>query len=63
MDGFLLVDKPLNLSSFDVIRKLNKRFMLGRSGRKIGHGGTLDPLATGLMVIAIGTATRLLTYF
>lgn len=63
MDGFLLVDKPVGLSSFDVIRRLNRRFMIGRSGRKIGHGGTLDPMASGLMVIAIGKATRLLPYF
>ena len=63
MDGFLLVDKPVGMSSFDVIRRLNRRFMIGRSGRKIGHGGTLDPMASGLMVIAIGKATRLLPYF
>lgn len=63
MDGFLLVDKPVGMSSFDVIRRLNRHFMIGRSGRKIGHGGTLDPMASGLMVIAIGKATRLLPYF
>lgn len=63
MDGFLLVDKPLGLSSFDVIRRLNRRFMIGRSGRKLGHGGTLDPMATGLLVVAVGRATRLLQFF
>jgi tRNA U55 pseudouridine synthase TruB len=53
-DGFLLIDKPLNWTSFDVIAFLRKK--IGVKG--IGHTGTLDPLATGLMVIGVGKATR-----
>ena len=63
MHGFILVDKPRGPSSFEVLRKLNKRFNLGHSGHKIGHGGTLDPMASGLLVVAIGKATRLLQFF
>lgn len=50
----LLVDKPKGISSFDIIRRLRKRF--GRI--KMGHAGTLDPLATGLMIIGIGAGTK-----
>lgn len=57
--GFLLVDKPLEWTSHDVVAKLR-----GITGiRKIGHGGTLDPLATGLLVIGIGRATKRLEQF
>lgn len=52
----LLVDKPKGISSFDVIRQL--RTELGV--RKIGHAGTLDPLASGLMILGVGEATKLL---
>ena len=54
MDGLLLVDKPIGITSFDVIRRL--RFVTGI--KKIGHAGTLDPLATGLMLILIGGACK-----
>ncbi len=54
MNGLLLVDKPLGITSFDVIRRLRRI----TSVKKIGHAGTLDPLATGLMLILIGTATK-----
>ena len=63
MNGFLLVDKPTGISSFGVIQQLNKRFSIQRNAKKIGHGGTLDPNASGLLVIAVGKATRLLRYF
>ncbi len=63
MNGFILVDKPLGQSSFGVIKDLNHRFSVERRFGKIGHGGTLDPFATGLLVIAIGKATRLLRFF
>ncbi|MFT7327855.1 MAG: tRNA pseudouridine55 synthase [Crocinitomicaceae bacterium] len=53
----LLVHKPVGISSFDVIRRL--RVILGI--RKIGHAGTLDPLAHGLMIVGIGTGTKKLT--
>ena len=50
----LLVNKPLQWTSFDVVNKL--RFILGT--RKIGHAGTLDPLATGLLIICTGRMTK-----
>ena len=49
-EGFLLIDKPAGFTSYDVIRYLKKR--LGKV--KIGHAGTLDPFATGLLIIAVG---------
>jgi len=58
INGFLLVNKPLNFTSFDVIAKVRKAFNI----KKVGHTGTLDPLATGLMVIGIGRATRFLEF-
>ena len=50
----LLVDKPINWTSFDVVRKI--RFMT--KTRKVGHAGTLDPLATGLLIICTGKFTK-----
>lgn len=57
----LLVDKPLAWTSFNVVGKVRYllRYRLGYSKIKVGHAGTLDPLATGLMVLCIGRATRL----
>lgn len=57
MRGFLLLDKEKGITSFDLVRRARK--ILGV--RKIGHSGTLDPLATGLMVLAVGEATKLLS--
>jgi tRNA pseudouridine55 synthase len=58
--AILLVDKPKGLTSFDVIRRLRKRFGI----KKMGHAGTLDPMATGLLVVLIGReATRLQDQF
>ncbi len=54
MNGILLVDKPQGWTSHDVVAKL--RGVLGE--RRIGHSGTLDPMATGLLVVFIGRATR-----
>jgi len=56
-DGIILIDKPSGITSFDVIRKLRR--VIGV--RKMGHAGTLDPLATGLLIIGVGTATKELT--
>lgn len=56
--GILLVDKPGGLTSHDVVARVRKAF----GTRKVGHAGTLDPMATGLLVIGIEGATRLLTY-
>lgn len=55
---FLNIYKPKGITSFDVIFKLRKRFGI----KKIGHSGTLDPLADGVMQVAVGNATRLLDY-
>jgi len=56
----ILVDKPLGWTSFDVVNKLrwNLRQRLGVKKLKVGHAGTLDPLATGLLVICIGKHTK-----
>src|SRR5581483_1981430 len=54
--GFLLVDKPKGVSSFFVVKSLRKILNI----RRIGYAGTLDPLATGLMIVAVGEATKLL---
>lgn len=55
LHGVLLVDKPAGQTSFDVIRKLKSRV----KPSKIGHAGTLDPMATGLLPLCIGEATKL----
>jgi tRNA pseudouridine55 synthase len=55
MDGVLLIDKPAGLTSHDVVARLRR--ILGE--RRLGHTGTLDPIATGLLVIVAGKATRL----
>jgi tRNA pseudouridine55 synthase len=56
--GILLVDKPGGLTSHDVVARTRKAF----GTRKVGHAGTLDPMATGLLVLGVEGATRLLTY-
>jgi len=55
LNGILLLDKPLMLSSNHAIQKIKKRFNI----RKVGHTGTLDPLATGLLPVCMGQATRI----
>jgi len=72
-DGFLVVDKPANWTSFDVVGKvrgtLEKHFKaqghtFGRRSRlKVGHGGTLDPLATGFLVLGVGGGTKRLQQY
>ena len=59
MIGFLNVYKPQNMSSAAVVGKIKKQFNL----KKVGHMGTLDPLACGILPIAIGKATRMFDYF
>ena len=54
-DGILLVDKPAGPTSHDIVDKVRKTFKLD----KVGHGGTLDPQATGLLVLLIGRGTKL----
>jgi tRNA pseudouridine55 synthase len=57
-DGFLVVDKPAGWTSHDVVGRCRR--LAGT--RKVGHAGTLDPMATGVLVVGVGRATRLLTY-
>ena len=54
-DGLLLCDKPAGITSHDVVAQMRRR--LGR-GVKVGHAGTLDPFATGLLIVLVGRATR-----
>ncbi|MCI0479582.1 tRNA pseudouridine(55) synthase TruB [Candidatus Uhrbacteria bacterium] len=59
MDRILLIDKPAGMTSHDVVDRVRKVF----STRRVGHAGTLDPFATGLLIIGVGDATkRLQTY-
>jgi tRNA pseudouridine55 synthase len=59
MKEILLVDKPKGISSFDVIRILRKKLKI----KKMGHAGTLDPAATGLLIIGVGKGTKKLKKF
>lgn len=56
--GILLVDKPGGMTSHDVVSRVRRAY----GTRKVGHAGTLDPMATGLLVLGIDAATRLLTF-
>ena len=56
--GFLLVDKPSGWTSHDVVAKVRNLLRI----KKVGHAGTLDPMATGLVVVGLGRATRLLRF-
>lgn len=58
MDGVLLIDKPKGLTSRDVVNDVIKKLHI----RKVGHTGTLDPIATGVLVICVGRATKLVNY-
>ncbi len=67
-DGALLIDKPEGISSFGVIEELQKKLnaelgLKKRDQPKLGHGGTLDPFATGLLVVCSGKAVKLARYF
>src|ERR687898_2804497 len=57
-DGVLLVDKKSGITSHDVVERFRRRAKV----KKAGHTGTLDPLATGLLVLCVGKATRLQAY-
>lgn len=56
--GILLVDKPSGITSHDVVARARR----ARGTRKVGHAGTLDPMATGLLIVGVEHATRLLTF-
>jgi len=53
-DGFVIINKPQGITSFDVIRIARRKLGV----RKIGHGGTLDPMATGVLILLVGKATK-----
>ncbi len=56
--GFFFIDKPYGITSHDIVSKMRKIL----NTKKIGHAGTLDPMATGVMALGVGTSTRLLDY-
>lgn len=56
--GLILVDKPAGMTSHDVVSRVRR----AAGTRKVGHAGTLDPMATGLLILGINSSTRLLTY-
>ena len=58
LDGWLIVDKPAGMTSTDVVNRVRRGF----DAQKAGHGGTLDPLATGLLPVAFGAATKTVPY-
>ncbi len=58
LDGWLIIDKPSGLTSTDVVNRVRRAF----NAEKAGHGGTLDPLATGVLPIAFGAATKTVPY-
>src|SRR2546425_1467950 len=57
-EGLLLVEKPKDVTSHDVVKMVRRA--LGTS--RVGHAGTLDPMATGLLILGVGRATRLLRF-
>ena len=60
MHGWIIVDKPLGLGSTQVVSAVKRALRQGGYGKfKVGHGGTLDPLATGVLPVALGEATKL----
>ncbi len=61
LDGVLLIDKPAGLTSHDVVAHVRR--VLRPAVKKVGHAGTLDPFATGLLVVLVGRATKLARFF
>ncbi|KIE05983.1 tRNA pseudouridine synthase B [Candidatus Jidaibacter acanthamoeba] len=63
MNGWLLIDKPENISSAGALNFIKKLFKsIGLKNIKIGHAGTLDPFASGLLIVGVGEATKLINY-
>src|ERR1043165_4999962 len=58
LEGILLVDKPREHTSHDVVARLRGKLKM----KRVGHAGTLDPMATGLLIILVGKATRISQY-
>ncbi|MBU2540993.1 MAG: tRNA pseudouridine(55) synthase TruB [Candidatus Omnitrophica bacterium] len=59
MDGFLIIDKPTGITSHDVVNFVRGRFKM----RRVGHAGTLDPMATGVLIILVGKWTKFFSHF
>jgi len=59
MEGIIVLNKPTGMTSHDVVARVRKKFSI----KRVGHAGTLDPLATGVLVILLGKATRLFEKF
>ena len=58
LDGILIIDKPAGITSHDVVAKVRKALKT----KKVGHTGTLDPLATGVLIVCVEKATKLVNY-
>ena len=58
INGWIIVDKQIGITSRQVVTKISKTLKI----KKVGHGGTLDPLATGVLPIAIGEATKVISF-
>jgi len=58
MDGSLIIDKPAGITSHDVVARVRRAFKI----KRVGHAGTLDPFATGVLVVCVGAATRLVQH-
>jgi len=58
LEGILLIDKPSGMTSHDVVDKVRRKLRM----KRVGHAGTLDPMATGLLIILVGKATKLSQY-
>lgn len=61
-DGIIVVDKPAGMTSHDVVGRIRRALGGRRRGPKVGHAGTLDPMATGVLVVGVGKATRLVPW-
>lgn len=59
MEGILVVNKPKGITSHDVVARVRRQFKM----KRVGHAGTLDPLATGVLIILVGKATKLFDQF
>ena len=59
VEGILVVNKPDGITSHDVVSKIRRKFNI----KKVGHAGTLDPLATGVLVLLLGKSTKLFDKF
>ncbi|MBI5415238.1 MAG: tRNA pseudouridine(55) synthase, partial [Candidatus Omnitrophica bacterium] len=58
-EGILVVNKPMGLTSHDVVKEVRRKFRM----QQVGHAGTLDPLATGVLVVLLGKSTKLFNKF